>query len=123
MNMLLWALQLLASLLYVSSGIMKVFLFDKISHDVASFDALPRNAWTLLGILELVCAAGLVLPAALHRMTSLTVASAALLAIESLVFVRVHVKYREIAPAILSCVLGILMAFLAYDRMVLHPIL
>jgi hypothetical protein len=44
------------------------------------------------------------------------------LAIESLVFVGVHVKYREVSPTILSSVLGLLMAFIAYGRMVLHPI-
>jgi hypothetical protein len=37
-------------------------------------------------------------------------------------FVGVHVKYREVAPTILSGVLGLLMAFVAYGRMVLQPI-
>ena len=76
-----------------------------------------------LGILELVCVVGLIVPAALHWRPTLTVAAAALLAIESLVFVGVHVKYGEIAPIILSGVLGLLMAFVAYGRMVLKPIL
>jgi hypothetical protein len=38
-------------------------------------------------------------------------------------FIWVHVKYREITPTILSAVLGLLMAFIAYGRMVLKPIL
>jgi hypothetical protein len=45
MNILLWVLQVLAALLYGASGVMKVFLFDKISADVPSFGALPREAW------------------------------------------------------------------------------
>jgi hypothetical protein len=45
------------------------------------------------------------------------------LAVESLVFVGMHVQYREVAPTILSGVLGLLMAFIAYGRMVLQPIL
>jgi hypothetical protein len=44
------------------------------------------------------------------------------LAVESLVFVGVHVKYSEVAPMILSGVLGLLMAFIAYGRMALRPI-
>jgi hypothetical protein len=48
--------------------------------------------------------------------------AASVLAIESIVFVWVHVKYRETAPIILSGVLGLLMAFIAYGRMVLEPI-
>jgi hypothetical protein len=122
MNILLWVLQILAALLYGSSGVMKVFMFDKISHDVPSFGALPQNVWTALGMLELVCTIGLIVPAALHWRPQLAVLAAALLAIESLAFVWVHVKYREKATVILCVVLGLVMAFVAYARMVLSPI-
>ncbi len=123
MNTLLWVLQILGALLYGSSGVMKVFMFDKVSQDVPSFGALPKKTWMGLGILELACVAGLIVPAAFHWQPSLAVLAAAVLAVESIVFIGVHVKYREIAPIILSGVLGLLMAFLAYGRMVLKPIL
>ena len=122
MNILLWVLQILAALLYGSSGVMKVFMFEKISQDVPSFGALPREAWMALGILELVCTIGLIVPAAFHWRPRLTILAATLLAIESIVFVWVHVKYDEMTPLILSGVLGLLMAFIAYGRMVLRPI-
>ena len=122
MNILLWVLQVLAALLYGSSGVMKVFMFEKISQDVPSFAALPREAWMALGILELVCTIGLIVPAAFRWRPHLTILAATLLAIESLVFVWVHVKYHEMTPLILSSVLGLLMAFIAYGRMVLRPI-
>jgi hypothetical protein len=122
MNALLWVLQVLAALLYGASGVMKVFMFDQISVDVRSFDALPRETWMALGILELVCVVGLIVPAALRRQPALTVVAATLLAIESLVFIGVHVKYREIGPIIFSAVLGLVMAFIAYGRAVLKPI-
>ena len=122
MNTLLWVLQVLAALLYGSSGVMKVFMFETISHDVRSFGALPREAWMALGILELVCTIGLIVPAALHWRPRLTILAATLLAIESLVFVWVHVQYHETTPMILSGVLGLLMAFIAYGRLVLRPI-
>jgi uncharacterized membrane protein len=123
MNLLLWMLQGLAALLYGSSGVMKVFMFDKVTHDVPSFGALPRNAWMTLGILELVCAVALIVPAALHWRPTLTILAAAVLALESLVLVWVHIKYRETTPMILSGALGLLMAFIAYGRMLLSPIL
>lgn len=123
MNVLLWILQALAALLYGASGVMKVFMFEEISKDVRSFDALPRNAWLALGILELVCMAGLILPAAFHWQPRLTIAAALVLALESLVFIGVHVKYGEIAPIIMCVALGLLMAFIAYGRTVLSPIL
>ena len=122
MNILLWFLQALAALLYGASGIMKLFMFDKISKDVPSFGALPREAWMALGILELVCTVGLIVPGAFRWRPTLTVVAASVLAIESLVFVGVHVKYGEITPILMSGVLGLLMAFLAYGRMVLKPI-
>jgi uncharacterized membrane protein YphA (DoxX/SURF4 family) len=122
MNILLWVLQVLAALLYGASGVMKVFMFDKIREGVQSFGALPREAWMTLGILELVCAVGLILPAALHWKPALTVLAAAILALESLVFVWVHVQYRETPPIIMSGALGLVMAFIAFGRMVLKPV-
>jgi uncharacterized membrane protein YphA (DoxX/SURF4 family) len=123
MNILLWVLQVLAALLYGASGVMKVFMFDKVSEGVQSFGALPREAWMILGVLELICTVGLIVPAAFHWKPVLTVVAATILGIESLIFVWVHVQYREIPPIILSGVLGLLMAFIAYGRMVLKPII
>ena len=122
MNILLWVLQVLAALLYGASGVMKVFMFDKVSEGVPCFGALPREAWKALGILELVCTVGLIVPAALHSQPALTVVAAAVLTIESLVFVWVHAKYRESTTILLSGVLGLVMAFIVYGRMVLAPI-
>ncbi len=66
MNILLWVMQAIAAILYASSSVMKVFMFDKISHDVPSLGALPRSVWILLGILEMVCVVGLIVPGVLH---------------------------------------------------------
>src|SRR5690349_17302604 len=89
LNTLLWVLQVVAALVYGASGTMKVFLFDRISGDVPSFGALPRPAWAAMGVVELVCTVGLVVPAALHWQPVLTGVAATVLAIESLVFIGV----------------------------------
>lgn len=122
MNTLLWVLQALAALLYGASGVMKVFLFDQVSKDVPSFGALPRQAWAVLGVLELVSTIGLILPGAFHWHPGLTVVAATVLALESLVFIGVHVRYRELPPIILSGGLGLLLAFIAYGRAALSPL-
>lgn len=122
MNVLLWVLQGLAALVYGASGAMKVFMFDKVSGDVPSFGALPREAWMVLGIVELACVVGLIIPGAFHWRPTLTVAAATILAIESLVFIGVHVKYNEPGSIIMSAVLGLLMAFIAYGRMYPQPL-
>jgi membrane protease YdiL (CAAX protease family) len=91
-------------------------MLDTVSEGVRSFGALPREAWIALGIVELVCAAGLIVPALLRWRPALTVTAATILAIESLIFVWVHVQYGEMAPIVMSGVLGLLMAFIAYGR-------
>lgn len=121
MNILLWVLQILAALMYGASGVMKAFLFDKVARDVPSFGALPKKVWMALGLVELVCVVGLIVPAALHWHPRLVGLSAAVLALESLVFVWVHVKYRETPQIVMVVVLGLLMAFIAYGRLVLSP--
>jgi hypothetical protein len=118
----LWVLQIVAALLYASSGVMKVFLFDKVSKDVPSFGALPRSVWTALGILELLGTIALILAGILHSHTNLTVEAAIVLCVESLLFIWVHVKYSEKTPIIMSAVLGIIMAFIAYGRFALTPL-
>lgn len=122
MNILLWILQTLAALLYGASGVMKVFMFDKISQDVQSFGALPKPAWMALGIVELICVLGLIIPSALRWQPKLTVAAASVLALESLVFIGVHMKHGETGSIVMSAVLGSIMAFIAYGRMFLSPI-
>ncbi len=122
MNILLWILQILAALVFGASGVMKVFMFEKVSKDVPSFGALPREVWTILGVVELICIVGLIVPSAWNWRPSLTVVAATILALETLVFIGVHIKYREVAPIIMSAVLGLLMAFIAYGRTVLSPI-
>ena len=96
-------------------------MFDKVSQDLPSFGALPRKAWMTLGILELICTVGLIVPA-FHFAPPPTALAAVVLAVESLIFVGVHIKYHEVAPMILSGILGVLMAFIAYGRMVLRPV-
>lgn len=121
MHIVLWVLQVVTAVLFGASGVMKVFMFDSVSADVPSFGALPRGAWMALGIVELVCVIGLVVPALLRWHPRLTVLAATILAIETIVFVWVHVQYREVGPMIMSGMLGLAMAFIAWGRAVHRP--
>src|SRR5262249_44714887 len=104
------------------SGVMKAFMFDKGSHDVPSFGALPRRVWMTLGIMELVCVFGLIVPAALHWHPALTVVAATIRAFQSRAFLGVHAKYRDTGTIIMGVALGLAVAFNAYGRRVLRPI-
>lgn len=121
MNILLWVLQGLAALLYTMSGVMKVFLFDKVSGDVPSFGALPKPVWNVLGVVELVCVLGLIVPGVAGSQGWITPLAAAVLAAESVIFVGVHVRYKEVGAIVMCVVLGLMMAFVAYGRWKLSP--
>lgn len=69
-----------------------------------------------------MCIVGLVIPSALRWHPLLTVVAASVLGLESVVFLGVHVQYGEVPSIIMSGVLGVLMAFIAYGRLVLQPI-
>jgi hypothetical protein len=116
MNIVLWIVQIVGALMYAASGVMKIFMFDEISGDVPSFGALPRNVWMALGFIELVCVVGLIVPVAFGWHSNITALAAAILVLESLVFIGVHVKYRETGAIIVSAMLGLAMAFVAYGR-------
>jgi len=122
MNTLLWVLQVLTALMYSASGVMKIFMFDKLSQEDPSFAQLPREAWAGLGVLELVCVVGLIVPSVFHWKPSLTVVAATLLALETLVFIWVHIQTRQVGTIVMCAVLGLVMAFIAYGRAVLKPI-
>jgi uncharacterized membrane protein YphA (DoxX/SURF4 family) len=122
MHTLLWVLQVLTAVLYAASGVMKAFLFDKVSVDVPSFGALPKRVWIALGLMELVCTLGLIVPGLVHWQPRLTGVAAVILALESVLFVWVHVRYHETGPIVMSAALGLVMAFIAYGRFVLRPL-
>jgi hypothetical protein len=73
-------------------------------------------------VLELICTVGILLPDALRWHPQLTVIAAAVLAAEALVFIWVHLQYAERAPILMSAVLALVMAFVAYGRLILQPI-
>ena len=68
-------------------GVIKGFHVRQGKPGGPSLGALARQAWMALGILELVCAAGLIVPAGFRSQPVLTELAATVLAIESLVFV------------------------------------
>jgi len=121
MNVLLWVLQGLLAALFAIGGGTKVFMFEKISEQVASNKAFPREMWTGIGIFEVLCALVLVIPAATGKFPTLTPVAAVCLAVEGVLFARLHYSYAERSPMTFSLVLAALAAFVTYGRLVLKP--
>ena len=97
-------------------------MFAKVSQQVASNKALPREIWMCIGIFELLCAVGLVIPAATRKSPILIPIAAACLAVEGVLVAGLHYSYAEYSPLTFSLALAALAAFVAYGRFVLKPL-
>jgi hypothetical protein len=123
MNLFLWVLQVALALLYLAGGAYKTFMFDELANQMV---ALSRGGWGALGVLEMVGAVLLVVPAAAKWMPVLTPIAAAALALETLVLAGLYSRYSlEVTvsnPLVWSVVMGVLVAFVAYGRYALRPL-
>ena len=122
MNILLWVLQVALALLYLAGGAYKTFMFDELASQMA---ALSRGGWRALGVLEMVGAVLLIVPAAAKWMPVLTPLAAAVLALETLaiagLYARYSLKLAATNPLVWAVVMGLLAAFVAYGRYALGP--
>jgi hypothetical protein len=123
MNILLWVLQAALAFLYLSGGFFKAFKFAELANQ---FSALPHAAWRALGVLEMLGAVLLIVPAATKWMPVLTLGAAAVLALEGLglaaLFASYSLKLTAENPLVWNVVMGLLAAFVAYGRYALAPL-
>ncbi len=92
MNVLLWVLQIALAFQAFAGGAYKLFAFDELAK-VPAAGALSRGGWGAIGVLEMVCAVLLVVPAAVKRRPGLTPLAAAVLAVESLALAGLYARY------------------------------
>ena len=123
MNILLWVLQIALAVLYLSGGAYKAFKFDELANQMR---ALPRGGWRVLGVLEMLGAVLLIVPAAANWLPFLTPLAAAVLAFETLglagLYARYSLKLTAANPLLWSIVMALLVAFVAYGRYALSPL-
>jgi len=123
MNITLWVLQAVLAFLYLAGGYFKAFKFDELA---SQYTALPHGGWRALGVLEMLGAVLLIVPAATKWMPGMTTVAAALLALEGLalaaLFSRYSLKPTAENPLLWNVVMGLLAAFVAYGRYALSPL-
>lgn len=123
MNGLLWMFQIVLAVLYASGGAYKVFSFDELANQMT---VLSRGGWRALGVVEILGAVLLIVPAAVKWMPILTPLAAAALAAETLVLGGLYARY-SLAPAatnpmVWAVTMGLLVAFVAYGRYAIRPL-
>ena len=122
MNVFLWVLQVALALFYFAGGAYKTFMFDELA---SRMNVLPRGGWAAVGVFEMACAVLLVVPAAAKWMPALTPLAAAALALETLTLAALYARYSlqltAANPLVWASVMGLLVAFVAYERYALTP--
>ena len=119
MNYALWIVQVFLALLFLFTGGMKLVLpLDKLTGPVA----LPGWFTRFIGVAEVLGALGLILPSLLRIKPWLTPLAALGLVLIMIGAVAVTLIGGMIGPALLSLVVGLLAAFVAYSRWRLAPI-
>jgi hypothetical protein len=121
MNILLWTLQILLALHTIMGAIWK---FSNPEKSVPSLKAIPHGVWLGLSVIELACAAALVLPLLLKSKGNLAPIAALVIAAEMALYAVVHLASGGGTPGQLVywLVVAAFCAFIAYGRFVLKPI-
>jgi hypothetical protein len=121
MNLVLWIFQAVLALLYLAGGAYKVFSFDQVAEQ---FAAVPRGGWSALGVIEMLGAVLLIVPAALKWMPSLTPLAATVLTLETVALAALYARYSlTLAPSnplLWALVMALMVGFVAYGRYALE---
>ncbi|HEY9857163.1 MAG TPA: DoxX family protein [Stenomitos sp.] len=119
MNILLWVLQVALALQTFAGGAYKIVQFDAIAQ-MPAMSALPRGGWGAIGVLEMLLAVLLVVPAATKWLPVLTPLAAVALALESFALAGLYGRYSlqltATNPMVYVIVGGLLAALVAYGR-------
>ena len=123
MNLLLWALQIVLALKFVSVTWTHGLRPDetKMQRGTQRLGALARPLLVLIAVCTLLGGVSLILPATTATMAWLTPWAATLLALMMLFSVGFHIACREKPNIVVSLILCALAAFLAYGRWVIAP--
>ena len=111
MNVVLWILQGLLALLFLSGGGFKAF---KPADLVKGTRVLSEGAWRVIGVLEMLLGVLVIVPTPLMPLAAALVAVGNLLL--SAVYARVSVKLVAANPLVWSVPIALLAAFVAWGR-------
>jgi uncharacterized membrane protein YphA (DoxX/SURF4 family) len=123
-NLLLWIGQILLALAFLGAGYTHVFRFEQASTrpGMGWLTAVGRDRMRIIGILEILGAIGLVLPAATSVLPWLTPVAATCFAVLMLLAIVVHARRPgEGRNIVVNVILGVFAALVAYGRFVVAP--
>lgn len=124
-NVVLWIGQIVLAFLNFAGGAYKVMAYEELAK-VPSSATLPQAGWAVIGVLEIVCAILLIVPAATKKMPWLTPLAAAVLTVEALALSGNHAMYSlDLAatnPLVWSASMAVIAGLVAWGRYALSPL-
>jgi uncharacterized membrane protein YphA (DoxX/SURF4 family) len=123
-NIPLWILQIVMALAFLAFGFTHAFGYERARTNprTAWMTAVPTNALRTIGLLEIAGAIGLILPALTGIARWLTPVAALLLALLMAFAIVFHFPRREYPNIVFNAILGVLVAVIAYGRLVASPL-
>ena len=120
MNILLWVLQILLALHTIAGAVWK---FSN-PEQAAFLKTIPHGVWLAMGVVELLCALSLILPAFIKRTGILIPIAATCITVEMLAFCLLNIFSGDIniSHLIYWTVVALLSAFIANGRFVIKPV-
>ncbi len=122
MNIVLWVLQILLAVLFLMAGGMKAFRYEIAKAKLPWVASAPRGFVTFVGLVEVLGAIGLIVPALTRILPMLTPLAALGLAFVMLVAVGFNFSHGEHKTIVLNVILLVMAAFVVYGRLVLVPV-
>lgn len=123
MDTVLWILQVLLAIAFVGAGLMKLTQPKaKLAERMAWANDFSDTQVKLIGLVELLGAVGLLLPAITRILPILTPLAAAGLVLTMLGAALTHVRRGEMPMVVPNLVLLVLAAIVAYGRFVAVPL-
>jgi uncharacterized membrane protein YphA (DoxX/SURF4 family) len=122
MNIALWIVQVLLGAMFVYSGVLKAFQYERAKASLVWVKDVPRVLVTIIGISELLGGLGLALPSLSGILPWLTPLAAADLALIMILAIGFHASRREPQAIGFNAVLLVLAAFVAYGRFMVVPL-
>jgi uncharacterized membrane protein YphA (DoxX/SURF4 family) len=123
MNTALWIVQILLALVFFMAGIMKLLTpIEKAAERTPYVEDFEQRHLHAIGIVEILGALGLILPAATGILPWLTPLAAVGLALTMVGAIIVHVRRKEYPNTIMNVILLLMSLFVAYGRFFVEPL-
>jgi uncharacterized membrane protein len=122
MDVILWIAQVVLAVLFLLFGVTHLMRRETMRERVPWMWAVPREALAVIGLLEILAAIGLVLPAMTRIQPWLTPLAALCLAVLMVFAIVFHIRRGETPNIVLNTILGLLAAVVAWGRFIAYPL-